>query len=233
MKNKILLIAISIVPFFVAVGCGDHPLDIKSARDIKQVPKNVERIRIGLLPIKEYPALARLENVKDVDFFTIDGTGANDAKLKVFAELEWPELKEVSLLNCPAVTDAGIRELSKISSLEGFQLEGTSISDESLAVLTKSVNLKGVNVANCPNVTAKGLYILAEFKNLEELGFSVGSMTQDEVVQIIRDLDNVKYLVVVDPEGKIRREELELVGDAKGISVSISQTGALQDVISQ
>ena len=233
MKNKILLIAISIGPFFVAVGCGDHPLDIKSDRDIKQASKNVERIRIGLLPIKEYPALARLENVKDVDFFTMDGTGANDAKLKAFAELEWPKLEQVCLLNCPAVTDAGIRQLSNISSLQGFQLEGTSISDKSLAILTKSANLKGINVANCRNVTANGLFVLVEFENLEELTFSVGSMTEDEVIQIVRKLKNVKYLGIIDPDGKVREERVELIGNEKGIAISISQTGALQDVISQ
>lgn len=231
MKIKNLLRISLFISIIAANSCGSHPADIKSERDINNAPENVERIRIGLLPIKDYPALSRLVNVKDVDFFTMDGTGANDAKLKAFSELEWPELKEVCLLNCPAVTDAGIRQLSKIPSIQGIQLEGTSISDESLVILTKSVNLKGINVANCPNVTVKGLFVLAEFENLEELGFSVGSMTQGEVIKLINKTKNVKYLGVVDPDGKIRENELKIAGAEKGISVSVSQTGALQNVL--
>ena len=171
--------------------------------------------------------------MKDVDFFTMDGTGANDAKLKAFAEMKWLKLKAVCLLNCPAVTDAGIIELAKISSLQSFQLEGTSISDESLTILTKSVDLKGINVANCPKVSIKGLFSLVEYENLEELGFSVGSMTQDEVIMLINKAKKIKYIGIVDNEGRIREAEVKNICCKKGISLSVRQTGALQNVLNQ
>jgi hypothetical protein len=230
MTNTKGLLSLVVLSAFVTCGCGSHPTDLASDRDIRRTSKDVEMIRVGLLPLEDYPELVRFQQVRDVDFFTMDGTGADDARLEALANLNWKKLKQVCLLNCPSVTDEGIRHLSRLSSLEGFQLEGTSITDESLEILASNVNLKGINIANCPKITREGLLRLADHEGLEELGFSVGSMTHEDVVQIVTKLKDMEYLGIVDPDGKIREEELDRLGEEKGIAISVITTGALQDV---
>ena len=216
----------------MGTGFGNHPTALSSSRDIRRAPSDVERIIIGQLPIKDYPLLSKLQRLKDVDFYTLDGTGANDDKLRELSKLKLDNLEGISLLNCPVVTDGGIRHLSRIPSLKHMQLEGTSITDEALEIMASDMSLTGVNVANCPKITKQGLLKIAASTTLVTFTFSADALTQEDVVRLIGEFGkNVKWPSVVDREGKLDAAALKAAARKNGITLNVSRTGALQDVV--
>ncbi len=231
MIGRILRPLVMVLFVCLSTGFGKHPEALASERDIQRAPANTDRIIIGLLPLKDYPLLTRFEHLKDVDFYTLDGTGANDEKLRELSKLKFDQLEGISLLNCRAVTDEGIRHLSKIPRLKHLQLEGTSITDESLEIMASKMRLTGVNASNCQKVTMKGLLKLASSKTLKEFGFSADGLSQADVVRLLKECQSITWCGIVDPSGKLEAEALKTLGKEKGIRVVIKRTGALQDVV--
>lgn len=216
----------------MSAGFGKHPTALSSSQNIRRAPSDIEQIIIGLLPISDYPLLTKFQRLKDVDFHTLDGTGANDTKLRELSKLKFDKLEGISLLNCPAVTDEGIRHLTKIPSLKHLQLEGTSITDDALEIMATNMNLTGVNVANCPKLTMQGLLKIAPSETLVTFTFSADTLTQDEVVRLIGKFGkNIRWPSVVDREGKLDASALKALAKKKGITLNVSRTGALQDVV--
>ena len=215
-----------------SIGFGNHPTALSSSRDIRRAPSDVKQIIIGLLPIIDYPLLSKFEQVMDVDFFSLDGTGANDDKLSALSKLNFSKLEGVSLLNCPAVTDEGIRHLAKIPSLKHLQLEGISITDAALGIMATNMSLTGVNVANIPKVTMQGLLKIGSSETLVSFTFSADNLTQDDVVRLIGEFGkNMRWPDVVDREGKLDASALKALAKKKGITLRVSRTGALQNVV--
>ncbi len=214
-----------------ANGCGTHPTPLTSAGDISRASKDTEQIVIGLLPVGDYPQLAKFQKLKDVSFFTTDGTGANDEKLRALSKVRFTNLQGVLLLNCPKVTDEGIRHLSQIASLKWLGLEGTSITDESLEIMSKNMKLTGVNVANCSSLTVIGLLKLAESETLQSFTFPAESLTQEDVARLIGKFKaNLKWPAVVDLGGKLNASQLESLAQRRGFSLNVRRTGAMQDL---
>lgn len=224
--------ATTILLFALATnGCGTHPTPLTSARDISRTSKDTEQIVIGFLPVGDYPLLTKFQNLKDVSFFTTDGTGANDEKLQALSKVELKNLKGVLLLNCPKVTDVGIRHLSRIPSLKWLGLEGTSITDESLVIMSKDMKLTGVNVANCSNITVNGLLKLAKSETLQSFTFPAESLTQEDVARLIGGFKaNLKWPSVVDLGGKLNASQLESLAQQRGFRLNVRRTGAMQDL---
>jgi len=217
----------------VLVGClsAGYPTALSSDRDIRRAPSDVERIIVGLLPIKDYPLLSKFERLKDADFYTLDGNGANDEKLRELSKLNFSKLEGISLLKCPAVTDEGIRHLTNIRSLKHIQFEGTSITDEALEIIASKMRLTGVNVSNCPKVTMQGLLKLASSETLKEFGFSANDLSQEDCVRLIKEFRTITWCGIVDPSGKLDAQTLKSLGQEQGVRVVIKRTGALQDVV--
>lgn len=211
-------------------GCGGHPSPLESARDVRRASADLERIRIGLLPISDYPLLSKFKRLKDVDFFTLNGTGADDAKLEALSKVELETLEGVLLLNCPKVTDVGIHWLSTIPSLKWVGLEGTSITDKSLTTMASKMKLTGVNVSNCYKVTKQGLMSLAASSTLKEFSFSADALAQEDVVELINQFEGIKWCGIVDPGKKLDVPTLKQLGEQKGVRIVVKPTGSLQDV---
>lgn len=212
-------------------GCGKHPTPLGSASDIQRAAKDTDQIVIGFLPMEDYPLLSKFQNLKAVSYFTTDGIGANDEKLQALSKVGLKNLEGAILLNCPSVTDDGIRHLSQIPSLKWLGLEGTSITDESLVMMSKDMRLTGVNVANCSNVTVNGLLILAGSKTLESFTFPAESLTQEDVARLIGEFKpNLKWPSVVDLAGKLNASQLESLAQQRGFRLNVSRTGAMQDM---
>lgn len=212
-------------------GCGGHPTPLQSAQDVRRASADLQQIRIGLLPISDYPLLSKFKRLKDVDFFTLNGTGADDAKLEALSKVKLETLEGVSLLNCPMVSDDGFRHLATIPSLKWVGMEGTSITDESLAVMASKMKLTGVNVSNCSKVTKNGLLILAASSTLKEFSFSADALTQDDVVEIINQFKGITWCGIVDPGNKLDVPTLKQLGQQKSVRIVVKPTGALQDVM--
>lgn len=227
-----IILALYVVMLALATsGCGRYPTPLYSARDIQRASVDTEQIVIGFLPVEDYQLLSRFHRLRDISFFTIDGTGANDEKLRVLSKVKFNNLQGITLLNCPRVTDDGIRYLSQIPSLRWLGLEGTSITDESLEIMSKDMNLTGVNVANCSNVTLNGLVNLARSETLTAYTFSAEALNQEDVVRIIKEFkSNLQWPDVVDLAGKLDAEYLKTIAQDLGFRLRVSRTGAMQSL---
>lgn len=216
---------------FVSTGCSAHPTPLRSDQDIQRASADTEQIVIGFLPIAHYPLLSKFKGLKDVSYFTTDGTGGSDDKLHALSKVRLENLKGVTLLNCPRVTDEGIRHLAQIPSLKWLGLEGTSITDAALATMVNDMKLTSVNVANCSNLTISGLTKLARSETLTGLTFSAEFLTQEDVVLLIMEFkQNLKWPDVVDLTDKLDAAHLKSVAQARGFKLRVSRTGAMQDL---
>lgn len=185
-------------------------------------------LSLGELPLELFPRLAKFTNLKQIKFYLPSGTGASDEKLQALAHLRFPRLRDVNLLNCPAVTDEGLVVLTNFSSTELLQLEGTSITDTSVEILARTLRLKGINVANCRSVTRRGLSALAAMDTLQELTFSSQSLTQQQVLDLIQNLKSVRWCAIVDAAGKLDGSSITRAAVDKKVHVSIIRQAALQ-----
>jgi len=196
-----------------------------SKRDVVRADPELDRIRIPKLPIEHYPLLSKFKRLKEISFYW---EGANDEKLRELSKLAFTNLQEVFLLDCPDVTDEGIRAIANFPSLRELGLEGTSITDAGLEVTAAKLNLIGVNVANCKGVTRKGIQRLASCPSLKELSFSADDWTQDEVIELMDSFKRVNWCGIIDPQKRLDAELLKARGKARGIQIVVKRTGALE-----
>jgi len=208
---------------------GKTPERLSTRRDIQKAKPGVEDIDIWNLPIQDYPLLAKFKSVKQIGLDCSEGTFATDEKLKALAALSLTNVTDIILTNCRLITDKGIRALSKIRSLKGLGLEGTSITDAALKTMASEMQLSGVNVANCDGLTMTGLRTLATSKTLKEISFSADKLTQDEVLEPINLFRNITWCGIVDPHNKLDVKTIKEKGVEKNIRIVVMKTGALQD----
>ncbi|HXJ57386.1 MAG TPA: hypothetical protein VNU68_12055 [Verrucomicrobiae bacterium] len=134
------------------------------------------------LRTENFPALAQMHALFTVCF---DGEGGNDEKLMALSQLRFTNLACVVFTDCPLVTDTGVEYLSQISSATNLALRGMSVSDAACELLASRIQLCEVNMPRCTNVTVKGLLKMAQSESIASLGFSLGKMTQDDLIQLI------------------------------------------------
>lgn len=137
---------------------------------------------ISELRTEDFPALARVHALFTVYF---RGHGATDEKLKALAQLRFTNLSCVVFTDCPLVTDKGIEYLSQISALTNLGLRVMSISDIACVTMATKMRLHEVNMPKCTNVTLRGLLKMAQSKTIGFLGFSVGKLHQNDLIEII------------------------------------------------
>jgi hypothetical protein len=210
--------------------CGSWPEPLATRGDVQGANPEIKQIIITDLPIELYPLLARFSNLWDINLDDFTGTNTTDRKLEALASLDLSHLGTISLLNCREVTDKGISQLLKFHSLNGLQLEGTSITDAGCATVAQ-MQLIWVNVANCPKVTLRGLKLLIVGPRLTEIGFSAGDLTQSDITNLI-DLfasksGEKKWLSITDPKERLNAGEIEKYLKAKNIRGFVDSAGVL------
>jgi hypothetical protein len=173
---------------------------------------------ISGLDIKDFPALERIHALFTVYF---DGQGATDEKLKALTQLRFTNLACVVFTDCPLVTDKGIEYVSQISSVTNLGLRGMSISDAACVTMAARIRLHGVNMPRCTNVTVNGLLKMAQSKTIESLGFTIGRMTQADLIRIIKTAGPQLNRMDIDmdgtDEGRLNLAELRQAATAKSI----------------
>lgn len=158
--------------------------DLKLPRGITITSQSKTHVHadVSELRIEDFPALSAIHALYTVYF---EGHGTTDEKLKALAQLQFTNLTAVVFTDCPLVTDKGIEYLSQIPTLEGLGLRQMSITDAACETMAAKMRLLDVNMPNCTNVTVNGLLKLARSETMESLSFSVGKMTQNDLMQII------------------------------------------------
>jgi hypothetical protein len=180
-------------------------------------------IAITDLPLRDYPLLVKFKKLKSIQYYKEHRSGATDEKLEALAALTFPQLHDIELVAAKSVTDKGIRALSKMKSLTGLSLEGTSITDDACEIIVSKMHLDGVNVANCGGVTLKGLLSLSKSECLKDISFSADQLTQEEVVRVIKAFKGITWCQIVDPNDKLDKEAIDNLAKAKGITVVIKK----------
>jgi hypothetical protein len=175
---------------------------------------------ISDLPVQQFPALAQIHALYTVYF---DGKGATDDKMKALAQLQFTNLTCVVFTDCPVITDRGIEYLSQISTLNSLGLRKMSITDAACDTMVQRMHLVGVNMPNCTNVTVGGLLKMARSERMKSLGFSVGQMTQDDVLRIVRTagpkMDRMDIEMVPSGEARLDLPALRHAAEGKGIKL--------------
>ena len=196
-----------------------------SKRDVMRANPALEQIRIPKLPIEHYPLLSKFKRLREISFYW---EGANDQKLRELSKLTFTNLQQISLLDCPNVTDAGVRAITNFPSVRGLKLEGTAVTDAGLEVIATKMNLTGINVAGCKDVTRKGIQTLSLCPSLQSITFSADDWTQEQVIELIDSLKNVNWCGIIDPRKRLDAELLEAKGKTRGIQIVVSTAGALE-----
>ncbi len=173
---------------------------------------------ISALRTEDFPALAKIHALYTV---YLDGDGATDEKMKALAQLRFTNLVCVVFTDCPLVTDKGIEHLSQIPTLHSLGLRQMAVTDAACDTMTKRMRLRGANMPNCTNVTVGGLLTMAQSERMESLGFSVGQMTQADLIRIIQTagpkLSRLDIEMVEAAEGRLDFPALRQVAEAKKI----------------
>jgi hypothetical protein len=89
---------------------------------------------------------------------------------------EFPKLTSLHILNCPGVTDAGLRNVKSLKNLRRLDLRNTAITDKGLANLSGLTELRELSLSGT-SVSESGLPHLEKLTNLEWLGLSNTAVT--------------------------------------------------------
>jgi hypothetical protein len=164
MRNRALSIVIAVY-LSTLQGCGDWPPMVSDEEDIRSLPATVESIRARGIGDNDISALARLRELRHLDFSSGYGEQActiTDDGLKRLAELDLPYLETLTLGWCENITDAGLAHIAELESLEWLGLPGcTNITDAGLPWVTDVTKLKGLDLRGCLNITDEGIQQLA------------------------------------------------------------------------
>jgi hypothetical protein len=229
-RSSTVAVCIPLLCAAILCGCGKYPQPVDSARDIAQLPPDTEMLSIPLLPVEAYPQLTKFTNLHQISFYHPNGAGADNTRLQKLARLHFKELRDISLLNCPMVTDDGVLSLTNITSLRFLQLEGTAITDASLYGIRSNLWIKGLNVANCDKVTFKGLSVVLELPSLEEISFSVTNIDQSQALALISQFHSINHCEIVDPGGKLDIKAVNQAAASKQARVLLRREGALETI---
>jgi hypothetical protein len=216
-NNILFSVVVASAAFLTA--CGRYPAQLSSHRDIAFTSEGETHVNASQLNSEDFPALAKFTKLYEIDF---DDNGGMDGKLEALAQIGFTNLAEVVITDCPLVTDKGLVFLSRIPSIKGLGLRGTSISDKSAEIMVAMPKLQVVNLANSTNITLAGLLSMERSDTMQELEFSCGNLTQDNLIEIISATRHLNRVTISEPpEGRIDAPTLRKAAEAKGIELYV------------
>jgi hypothetical protein len=170
----------------VVSGCGRWPPVVDTADDVRRLPVSEPSVRARGLRDSDIPSLARLHDLRILDFaggMAVKEAEITNAGLARLAKLDLPKLETlnlgwnnnitdagldsicqmhtISLLllpACPNITDAGLQKLTKAKNVTYLDLRGCpGITDAGIQQLAAKTHWKQIELGGCPNVTAQGV----------------------------------------------------------------------------
>ena len=104
-------------------------------------------------------------------------------------EADFEKVTYLGLDGCIQITDAGFKDVAKLSNLTLFSLKATKITDACIKDLAKLQNLASLYLTNT-KITDAGLKDLAKLKKLTFLGLSKTKITEEGVAELKKALPN-------------------------------------------
>jgi hypothetical protein len=121
------------------------------------------------------------------------GTEATDAELKELATLESLQMLDLSFTK---LSDAGLKNLSSMKSLTVLDLFATQVTDVGMKELAKLQNLQALDLRVLP-ITDAGLKELAGLKSLKTLDL-IGTKITDAGLKGLAGMTSLRHLDVTD-----------------------------------
>ena len=213
-------LATTLLAIFVA-GCGHNPSTVDSAWDIRWTSSSEYMITANDLPLQVWSRLRKFTALAHFGAFG-KKEPVTDQHLKVFAQLNFPRLRQISLAYCHNVTDAGIQSLTNLPSIQGFRLAGVGLTDRGMQILaTGFPNLKGINVEQCAALTESGFSRLTNSPSITSVNMSLDPFSQQQVEKIITSVSNVTWWTISDPLQRLDHESLQRLGDSNRITIQV------------
>jgi hypothetical protein len=188
---------------FLFSSCGKYPDTISVANDIENLSPKTEMIILCGLPRANYPKLAKFIRLRHLRFDCPDTVKLDDLDLIELGKIQFDTLRDVSLRNCSGITDLGLKGILRIKSISQLQLQNTSVSDVGIEELLKHSSLEGINVAGCEKVTFLGLGKISGASTLNEVGFSTENLVQSQVLTLLSRVSRGSHYEVFDDLGKL------------------------------
>ncbi len=154
-------------------GCGHWPPIVDTADDVKRLSVSEPSIRARGLADNDIPSLARLRNLRDLDFsggMAVKKAKITDKGLEQLARLDLPNLDTLALGWNDNITDTGLDHICRMETLAWLMLPACPhITDAGLPKLTKAKHLTYLDLRGCPGVTDVGIQQLAAKTNWETI----------------------------------------------------------------
>jgi len=206
----------------IASGCGKYPRLVDSSGSIRRLPSSTDMIVIDGLPARDWVYLAKFHALRHLNVSQNYAKKVTNQNLLYLTENDFSTLYKISLSGCN-IDDIGLRYLSKIQSLRGIQLDGTRITDHGMSMLATSFpNLEGINIENCEFVTIKGILEIEESKSIDDVILSVGTLSLDDVVMAVSEVERVSRWTISDPDGKLSAADFGGIDKERSVEVFIS-----------
>jgi len=119
--------AVLIVPIVVlsVPSCGKWPPIVNTKEDIQRLATSEPSIRARGLPDRDIPSLARLKELRILDFSggnAVMPARITDKGLAELAKLDLPQLETLTLGWCDNITDAGLAHIGRMQTINWLGL---------------------------------------------------------------------------------------------------------------
>lgn len=133
----------------------------------------------------------------DIQHMAMYGPQVKDEHLATLAGNT--DLQELTLLNCPQVTDAGLVHIAKHKGLKRLMLDECQVTDEGLVQLASLQKLEELSIGgDATKITDSGLAILNSLPNLKHLVVGGGQLSGAGLVHLAAPC-NIEFLSLYGP----------------------------------
>lgn len=175
--------------------CTTMPPIADTARDISHMRTATRSVRARFLSDSDIPALARLRQLRYLDFeggCAVGEAALTDIGLDRLSKLDLPQLELLCLGYCQNITDSGLVHVGQMNTVGDLNLMGCPrITDAGLPPLLKMKNLKVLDLRGCPGITDRGLEYLIQKTDWQGISFGgCPNVTNEAVAKLQSALPN-------------------------------------------
>ena len=178
-------------------GCGRWPPIVETKADVDRLSASEPSMRARSLADSDVPSLARLRQLRILDFsggHAVKEAKITDTGLAHLSKLDLPHLEILKLGYCASVTDAGLVHVGQMHTVTWLSLMACpQITDKGLPPLLSMKSLTALDLRGCPGITDAGLQHLLAKTNWQTIMLGgCPNVTTGAVARLQAALPNAK-----------------------------------------